>query len=263
MKNGLLAAYPVVVAGDGRQSHDGPVILHPIFVVGQGGAGLVDGHGPVLMDHAAGLHRLAVGHAGDGLQIGLIEAGHVLRKGVKALHVLVDVLPIDPVVLDQDVCHGQSQGPVGASPGPQVDVRQLFHGGGDPGIHDDEFHAPGLGLIRFLSIEIPGMVGVEGPAQVHAAVGHIPLGSPAGGDFPGHKAGGEAGAGLRGVVLRPEGERQAVQPGPKPLGVAAEEEHAVRPLLLLPAVELFRADAVGLLPGDLLEFSLSSLPHPL
>ena len=107
------------------------------------------------------------------------------------------------------------------------------------------------------------MIGIEGPAEKHAAVLHVRPGRPARGHLPGHKARGKAGAGFRGVILRSEGKRQPMQPGPEPLGVAPEEQHAVRAVLPPDRQQPVRDLPVGFLPGDLLKFPLAASAHPL
>ena len=80
---GPLPSHTVIAAGQGGQGHDRPVVLHAVFVVGQGRAGLVDGQRPVLVDQPAGGQGLLVGHAGQRFQIVRVKLPDVLRERLK------------------------------------------------------------------------------------------------------------------------------------------------------------------------------------
>ncbi len=259
---GQLAPLPVEIPRQRQQGRDGPVVLQAVLVVGDGGAGLVGGDGSGVPDHLTGFEHLGVGHPGEPLHVVFAEARGIGGVRLEAVDVVPDEVPVDPAVLDEDIAHAQRQRPVGARPGPQVQVGQLFHRGGDPGVDDDELGARRLGPLGGLGVEIAGIVPLEGPAQVQIAVGHVRPGQLARRHLPGHPARRHAGGGLGAVVEGAEGVGEPPQPGAVPLVVAAEEGHRVRPVLLPDGQQLPGDLAVCLVPGDGLEPALSPLPHP-
>ena len=220
------AAGAVIAAHEGGQGHHRPVGLHPVLVVDQGGPGLVDGQGGVVVDHPGGLPHLVGGDAGELLHPLGGESHDIVPIGLVAVDVLPDVVVVHPVVDDQLPPQAQGQGAVGARPGAQVQVAHLLRRRGDAGVDDDDLHPLLPGPLQPGDHQVGGVIGVAAPPQKHPRPPQVRGGEVrAGGQAPGHDGGGEAGGGLGAVVHRAEGVAQPLQKGPVPLVVAGVEGH--------------------------------------
>ncbi len=214
------------------------------------------------MDQRGGGLHLRKGHAGDGLDVVPVELADVFGVLLKAVDILADIGHVDPALCDQHVGDGVGQGAVGACPGLEEQVRQLFAGRGPPGVHDQELQPLLLQLHGLFCPHIGRVEGVEGPAQEQVAVGHVRVGLVPRRQLPGHKGRRVAGAGLAAVVGAAEGVGKPPEHLPVPLGVARVEGHALRPVLLLGPVQPPADLLVGLIPADGLKLPRSTGGRP-
>lgn len=95
-------------------------------MVGDGGGTLVGGDPPACGDEVGRFHHVGIGHAGEGLDIALIEALDVLGVLLKAVNILGDEVFVDLAPADEYVGDGKGQGAVGAGAGLKEEIGQLF-----------------------------------------------------------------------------------------------------------------------------------------
>ena len=221
----------------------------------------VDRHGVALVDHLARLHHLLIGHAGQLFDVALVKLLDIFGIGFEAMHIAVDVVFVNPSLLDEDICHAHRQGAIRSRIRTQVQVAHLFHGRSNHRVDNDDLHSLFAALFCALRLQITRIIGIERPAEKQVAVLHVRSCQLSYRCFPRHPSCGHAGAGLGAIVHGAKGVGKPPQPRTIPLVVSSKESHRIGSVLLFDLTKAVGNLPVCLLPTDRNKLSFSALSN--